>query len=155
MCAGELYDPADETLAADRRRARAICQRMSRVDPHDAAGLRHLLLELLAARMALVINSAVPSATTGTNIAVGTERVLQRVNCVVLDVARVTIGATRAFSARRFEIYTAMHSDVGRSGAPGWSTESPSLSATTSGSAAPSSARVSPWDRARSWARAA
>ena len=106
MCAGERYDPADETLAGDRRRARAICQQMSQVDPHDAAALRHLLIELLGVENGAVINPPF-HCDYGYNIELGAKAYFN-VNCVVLDVARVVIGRNALFGPA-VQIYTAMH----------------------------------------------
>lgn len=116
MCAGELYDPADETLAVDRQRARALCRRMSLLGPRDAEALHHLLLELFGVETSAVV---IPPfhCDYGYNIALGPNAYFN-VNCVVLDVTRVTIGRNALFGPG-VHIYTATHpmsSDERRSG---------------------------------------
>lgn len=106
MCAGELYDPADETLAMERQRARALCRRMSSVDPRDPAALRILLGELFGVETGAVINPPF-HCDYGYNITLGSNAYFN-VNCVVLDVARVTIGRNALFGPA-VQIYTATH----------------------------------------------
>lgn len=117
MLRGELYDPSDETLAVERRRAREILHRLNVVQPGGKPGsYAEIVRELLP-------NAAPPTwiqppfyCDYGTNIYFG-ENVFLNFNCVILDGAPVSIGAHTQVGPN-VQIYAATHpfeADVRRS----------------------------------------
>ncbi len=107
MLAGEFYNANDEQLVKDRRSAKRLLRQLN-------------ITEYLVTKTSkLVIKELIPSATKtlyieppfhcdyGYNISAG-ERVYFNVNCVVLDVAKVTIGNDVMF-APGVQLYTATH----------------------------------------------
>ena len=118
MLRGDLYIASDETLAAERLRARKLLHRLNVTQPGGIPGsYSEIVRELLP-------NATPPTwiqppfyCDYGTNIHAG-EDVFLNFNCVVLDVARVTIGANTQFGPN-VQIYTATHpfeAEVRRSG---------------------------------------
>jgi maltose O-acetyltransferase len=106
MLAGERYNPADATLASERAHARSLCHRINLLDPGDRRTLRELLCALVDMPTDAVINPPF-HCDYGYNIALGLNAYFN-VNCVVLDVMRVTIGRNALFGPA-VQIYTAMH----------------------------------------------
>ncbi len=107
MIAGELYNANDEQLVKDRRSAKRMLRQLN-------------ITEYLVTKTAKqVIRDLIPNASKGLyieppfhcdygyNISCG-ERVYFNVNCVVLDVAKVTIGNDVMF-APGVQLYTAAH----------------------------------------------
>ena len=107
MLAGELYDPADPDLVAGRDRARDLCWALNATREADVQERRRLLRELFGAGGDSVWMQPPFFCDYGTNILLG-ERVFFNFNCVVLDVAQVTIGDFTLFGPS-VQIYTAMH----------------------------------------------
>ena len=107
MLAGEMYDAMDPELAAERERARDLCQALnaSRERPRDAR--RKILRELLGAGGDTALIQPPFFCDYGTNIELGT-RVFFNFNCVVLDVCRVKIGDYSQFGPG-VQILTPMH----------------------------------------------
>jgi maltose O-acetyltransferase len=103
MLAGELYDPGDPELHADRRAARAWPFRYN-------ASLGSSVV-LLREQLAVVGKGAVIQppfhCDYGYNIDLG-KNVFLNFNCVILDVARVEIGAGTQIGPVA-QIYTAYH----------------------------------------------
>lgn len=103
MLAGELYDPGDPELLADRERAHRLCGELLVAPAHDR-------LPILAA---LLPRSTRPQVTPpffcdyGYNIDLG-EAVYFNFNCVLLDVCRIAIG-DRTLIGPAVQIYTAAH----------------------------------------------
>jgi maltose O-acetyltransferase len=107
MLAGELYDPLDPQLAAERRRARLLIKALNDT-PDDAEHER-----------ARIIRELVPNAGDGFwlqppfycdyggNITLGNQ-VFFNFNCVILDVAPVLIGSHVLFGPC-VQVYTATH----------------------------------------------
>jgi maltose O-acetyltransferase len=107
MLAGELYDPLDQELFNERIKARLLIKELneSREDKPD--------------ERARILQELIPNAGEGLwlqppfycdyggNIKIG-EKVFFNFNCVVLDVASVTIGS-RAMFGPNVQIYTATH----------------------------------------------
>lgn len=106
MLAGERYNPADATLASERTHARSLCHRINLLDPADDRTLRELLCALVGMPTDAIINPPF-HCDYGYNIALGPNAYFN-VNCVVLDVMRVTIGRNALFGPA-VQIYTAMH----------------------------------------------
>ena len=91
MVAGELYDAQDPALAAARERARSLCVRVHALEPDDPLR-RELLQELLGAGGDTASVTSPFFCDYGRNIELG-EKVYFNVNCVLLDVCRIRIGA--------------------------------------------------------------
>lgn len=107
MLAGELYNALDERLSADRLKTRLLLKELneSREDrPETRAKTQASLLP--QAGKDLWIQPPF-YCDYGYNIKMG-ERVFFNFNCVVLDVAQVTIGSRTLFGPN-VQIYTAMH----------------------------------------------
>ncbi|MFT3820599.1 MAG: sugar O-acetyltransferase [Rubrivivax sp.] len=103
MLAGDLYDPADPELQAERRRARSLCRQLQSAEPGDQAALLQALLG----------NAAGLSVTPpffcdyGYNLKLGSG-VYFNVNCVLLDVCEISIGSHTLFGPG-VHVYTALH----------------------------------------------
>lgn len=107
MIAGEMYDPLDAQLVADRLRTRLLLKELN-----DAG-------EEQTERRADILKKLIPNAGQGLwlqppfycdygyNMIVG-ETVFFNFNCVVLDVSTVTIGSRTMFGPA-VQLYTATH----------------------------------------------
>lgn len=117
MLAGERYNAADPELVAGRLRARERCQRLAALPPQAAASARNqLLAELFGIETDVYITPPF-FCDYGRNIALGSN-VYFNFNCVILDVAKVTIGDNVLFGPA-VQVYTASHpmdADERRSG---------------------------------------
>lgn len=106
MLAGELYDAQAPELVAARERARSLCTRINALAP-DQPQRRPLLAELLGAGGASVTVTSPFFCDYGSNIEVG-EGVFFNVNCVLLDVCRIRIGAFTLLGPA-VQVYTPLH----------------------------------------------
>lgn len=106
MLAGELYDPLDPELDAARRKAREICLRLNASGENDKALRSALLDELFGAATDAWIQPPF-HCDYGTNISLG-RKVFFNFNCVVLDVAQVSIGDHVLFGPA-VQVYAATH----------------------------------------------
>lgn len=107
MKAGELYDPLDAVLVADRIRTRQVLSKLNTADEADTA-LRKIILEQLIPNAGEGLWMQPPFyCDYGYHIYLG-DKVFFNFNCVVLDVAPVTIGSRTLFGPN-VQIYTAMH----------------------------------------------
>lgn len=107
MLAGELYNSLDPELVAGRRRARLLAKRLNDSSEDDKE-LRHALLQELFGSSGENLWLEPPFyCDYGSNIHVG-DNVFFNFNCVVLDVAEVTIGSRTMFGPA-VQIYTATH----------------------------------------------
>lgn len=107
MLAGELYDPADPTLVAERRRVRLLLRRFNGSPADRPAERACLLAELLPAAGREVWIEPPFYCDYGSNIVLG-DRAFLNFNCVILDVAPVRIGA-RVQCGPAVQIYAATH----------------------------------------------
>lgn len=107
MLSGELYDPTDPVLVEARNRARDLCQDLNATREGQDKERAVILLELFNKGGDTVGMQPPFFCDYGTNIELG-ERVFFNFNCVVLDVARVTIGDYTLFGPA-VQIYTATH----------------------------------------------
>ncbi len=107
MLAGELYDPLDPDLTAARDRARDLCQELNATRERDKELRRSLTVQLFGAGGDTVWIQPPFFCDYGSNIRMG-ERVFFNFQCVVLDVAEVTIGSFTLFGPN-VQIYTATH----------------------------------------------
>ncbi len=107
MLSGELYNALDTELATARRRARLLFQRLNQ-SLDDEEELRHQILSDLFSS-----NSHIPwleppfYCDYGSNITLG-KNVFFNFNCVILDVAPVTLG-NNVWCGPNVQIYTAQH----------------------------------------------
>lgn len=107
MVAGEPYDPMDPELVAGRDRARRLCQQINTAPADDL--VRHLpplARDLFGADTDVYLTPPF-FCDYGRNIRLG-RRVYFNFDCVVLDVAPVTIGDHVLFGPG-VHVYTAMH----------------------------------------------
>lgn len=106
MLAGELYDPLDPQLSRERERCRDLCLALNNTREAQKDERARIIAELFGKRTDVWIQPPF-FCDYGTNITVGT-KVFFNFNCVVLDVAPVTIGNNVLF-APAVQIYTATH----------------------------------------------
>ena len=107
MLAGEPYKPMDPHLAAQRARARDLCQALNATHEADLDERRRLLVEIFGAGGDTTWMQPPFYCDYGFNIELG-ERVFFNFNCVVLDVCKVSIGSYTLFGPA-VQIYTATH----------------------------------------------
>jgi maltose O-acetyltransferase len=108
MLAGQLYNPADPELIALRLHAQGLCHQLNTLSPAETTRRAELLAELLDRPLdASLMVCPGFRCDYGLNIRLGTG-VFFNFNCVVLDVAPVTIGNHCLFGPA-VQIYTAMH----------------------------------------------
>ncbi|UOQ74154.1 sugar O-acetyltransferase [Hymenobacter cellulosilyticus] len=107
MLAGELYDALDAQLTEERTQARLLLKQLndSREDQTDER--TRLLQQLLPYAGAELWIQPPFYCDYGSNLHLG-EKVFFNFNCVVLDVASVTIGSRTLFGPN-VQIYTATH----------------------------------------------
>lgn len=106
MLAGRLYDPLDPELTAARRRARALCRALNEVCSDDPAARARIVKELIPDGEPAWIEPPF-FCDYGSNISLGAN-VFFNFNCVILDVARVRIGA-RVLFGPAVQVYAATH----------------------------------------------
>jgi len=107
MLAGELYDSSHPELRADRLRARELCQKLAALSPHAPAAERLALLAQLFGVDSDVSLTPPFFCDYGRNIELG-RNVYFNFNCVILDVAKVTLGEN-VLVGPAVQIYTALH----------------------------------------------
>lgn len=107
MLRGDLYDPFDPQLVAERRRARSLLKALNDSKDGQQQDRLALVRELLG-QVGEGIRIEPPFfCDYGGNIAVG-DGVFFNFNCVVLDVASVTIGS-RVLFGPAVQLYAAAH----------------------------------------------
>jgi maltose O-acetyltransferase len=106
MLSGELYNPSDAELSAERMVARQLCKSINDADPADVRGRDILFRKLLNAKGSLLIESSF-QCDYGYNIHVG-KNFFANFNCVFLDVMPITIG-NNVMLGPGVHIYTATH----------------------------------------------
>src|SRR3954447_14530784 len=107
MVSGELYDASDPELLAARVRARELTARLNASPPGDREGRRAVLAELLGNVGDEAWIEPPFHCDYGWNISLGAQAFLN-FDCVVLDCASVTIGATTLI-ASAVQICAATH----------------------------------------------
>ncbi len=107
MIAGDLYDPSDPTLSAERQRTRTLCQQLNGMVWTESTIQRKALLASLFATETDVYITTPFFCDYGYNIKLGA-KVYFNFNCVVLDVAPVSIGNDTLFGPG-VHVYTASH----------------------------------------------
>jgi maltose O-acetyltransferase len=107
MLSGELYNPFDPQLVAERQRARLLFKAFNDTrDDQQEERLRLLQALIPAAGIGLLIEPPF-YCDYGSNITIG-DNVFFNFNCVILDIASVTIGSNVLF-APGVQIYAATH----------------------------------------------
>ena len=106
MLTGDLYDALDPPLCRARDRCRDLCRRLNATHEDQKPERQQLLTELFGYATDVWIQPPF-FCDYGTNIVLGTG-VFFNFNCVVLDVAPVTIGDHVLFGPA-VQIYTATH----------------------------------------------
>src|SRR3712207_6664986 len=107
MIAGELYDPLDAQLSAERTKARLLIKELNESREDEPGKRARILKELIPNAGANLWLQPPFYCDYGSNMVVG-ERVFFNFNCVVLDVAPVTIGSRTLFGPN-VQVYTATH----------------------------------------------
>lgn len=107
MLQGELYDPLDAELVQARNQARDLCQLLNATREEQVEERRRILQQLIGKGGDTVWMQPPFFCDYGTNMELG-ERVFFNFNCVVLDVAKVTVGDFTLFGPA-VQIYTATH----------------------------------------------
>lgn len=106
MLAGEMYNPQDKELAADRLRAKKLCYKYNNLAPDSGEKKKLILQELFKTERKPYIE---PNfyCDYGYNINLGTNFYANH-NCVLLDVNTITIG-DNVMLGPAVQIYTATH----------------------------------------------
>jgi maltose O-acetyltransferase len=107
MLAGDLYDPLDPQLVAERRRARLLAKALNDTRDDQQEERARLIRTLIPASGRDTWIEPPFYCDYGHNITLG-DRVFFHFNCVVLDVAPVSIGS-RVLFAPAVQIYAATH----------------------------------------------
>lgn len=107
MIAGEMYDPLDPELVNERRKARLMLQALNQSGEDKPEERARIIRELLPNSSPDIWLQPPFYCDYGYNLKIG-ERVFFNFNCIVLDVAPVTIGA-RTLIGPNVQIYTATH----------------------------------------------
>jgi len=107
MIAGELYNPLDPQLTAERLHARLLLKELNDAREDQSEERKRILAALLPNAGAGLWLQPPFYCDYGYNIKTG-ENVFFNFNCVVLDVAPVTIGSRTLFGPN-VQIYTATH----------------------------------------------
>ena len=123
MLAGELYLTHDPELVAARRRAQVLLARFNAAAPEDDAQRADVLAELLGALGEGAVVQPPFRCDYGTHIAIGARSFLNY-DCVLLDCARITIGAEVQI-APGVHLYTATHPIDAAARRAGWESALP------------------------------
>lgn len=107
MLSGELYDPRDPQLAAERSRARTLSAAFNAAGEDRVEERLRVLKELVPDSGREVWIEPPFRCDYGSNITIG-DRVFFNFDCVILDVARVRIGAGTLFGPA-VHVYAATH----------------------------------------------
>lgn len=107
MLAGEFYNPLDQELSNERLKARLLIKELNETREDDPEKKARILKELIPDAGADLWLQPPFFCDYGSNIKVG-DKVFFNFNCVVLDVAQVTIG-NRSLFGPNVQIYTATH----------------------------------------------
>ncbi len=106
MLSGVPYYPQDAELSRERSECRDLCLLLNASREEQSEERKHLLEELFGAKTDVSIEPPF-FCDYGRNIKLGS-KVFFNFNCVVLDVAKVTIGDHTLFGPA-VQIYTATH----------------------------------------------
>jgi len=107
MLSGQLYTPLDRELTAERNKAAALLHELNVKEYLFTARSRQILAELIPGAPDDLVILAPFHCDYGYNIHCG-RRVFFNVNCVVLDVVKITIGNNVLFGPG-VQVYGATH----------------------------------------------
>jgi len=107
MLAGELYAPLDQQLSEERNKARLLILELNQSREDEVEKREKILKELIPDAGEGLWLQPPFFCDYGSNIKVG-KKVFFNFNCIVLDVAEVSIGDYTLF-APNVQIYTATH----------------------------------------------
>jgi maltose O-acetyltransferase len=107
MLGGELYDPLDPQLSAERRRARLLFKALNDTRDDQQEERARLIKELIPASGHDIWIEPPFYCDYGSHITLG-DQVFFNFNCVILDVAPVRIGS-RVLIGPAVQIYAATH----------------------------------------------
>lgn len=107
MLAGEMYNPSDAELLAERMRARKLSKKYNNSEPDAVEERKELLRELIPDQGNSLYIEPPFFCDYGGNIKIG-NNVYFNFNCVILDICPVTIGDNCMF-APGVQIYAATH----------------------------------------------
>lgn len=107
MIAGEMYNPMDEELVADRKKARLLFQQINRLDDNDKKERDELCNKLIGKAGKNLWIEPPFYCDYGYNIQLG-DSVFMNYNCCILDVSTVRIGNNVMF-APGVQVLTATH----------------------------------------------
>ena len=107
MLGGELYNPLDPQLAADRRRARLLLKQLNDTSDDQQDERARLIKELIPTIGSEIWIEPPFYCDYGSNITLG-DKVFFNFDCVILDVAPVRIGSGVLFGPA-VQIYAATH----------------------------------------------
>ena len=107
MLQGELYNASDRELVEARNRARVLLKQYNHSGTDEPALRQSLLAQLIPSQGPGLWIEPPFYCDYGSNISVG-EGVYFNFNCIVLDVAQVTIG-NGVLIGPAVQIYTALH----------------------------------------------
>lgn len=107
MLSGKLYRDGDPELLALRSRARMLTERFNATGEADKAQREPILRELLGSVGERIYIEPTFHCDYGCNISIG-DGFYANYDCIILDVAPVTIGRN-VFFAPRVGVYTAAH----------------------------------------------
>lgn len=107
MINGELYNANDEQLVKERRTAKRLLRKLNITEYLVTKTAKQIIKELIPNASKTLYIEPPFHCDYGYNISCG-ERVYFNVNCVVLDVAKVSIGNDVMF-APGVQLYTAAH----------------------------------------------
>lgn len=107
MLAGEMYNPLDKVLMAEREQAKLLFQKINSLDETQKEQRKLLLYKLFGKAGKNLWVEPPFYCDYGYNISVG-YNVFMNYNCCILDVMPVTLG-NRVMLAPNVQIYTATH----------------------------------------------
>ena len=107
MLSGELYDPLDKELSALRLKARLLIKELNDSREDETEKRKRILKELIPDAGENIWLQPPFYCDYGINIQLG-EKVFFNFNCVILDVAVVTIGH-RTLLGPNVQVYSATH----------------------------------------------
>jgi maltose O-acetyltransferase len=106
MLAGAMYDGNDPQLVAERLRARDLCRELNGLPASAVARQREVLAALFGSPVHVTVTPPF-HCDYGSHITLG-HNAYFNFNCVILDVAPVSIGSNTLFGPA-VQVYTASH----------------------------------------------
>ena len=107
MLAGEMYDPADPQLTAERQRARDLCKSLNESYDNEQELRQRIIRKLFGSADDAIWIEPPFYCDYGSNTTLG-NKVFFNFNCVILDPAPVTIGNNVLFGPS-VQLCTATH----------------------------------------------